>query len=71
MRLEPRLPADRERLRIRVEVREHVIEVDMRHATTTYCSFLVRERPADAGHRSAASRARQQRHAVDSLSPSR
>jgi alpha,alpha-trehalose phosphorylase len=32
----PRLPADWERLRFRVQVREQVVEVDMTHAATTY-----------------------------------
>jgi alpha,alpha-trehalose phosphorylase len=32
----PRLPAEWERLRFRVAVREQLIEVDMTHAGTTY-----------------------------------
>jgi alpha,alpha-trehalose phosphorylase len=36
VRFSPRLPAEWERLRFRVQVRGQVVEVDMRRATTTY-----------------------------------
>jgi alpha,alpha-trehalose phosphorylase len=36
VRFHPRLPAEWERLRFRVQVREQLIEVDMTHTETTY-----------------------------------
>jgi alpha,alpha-trehalose phosphorylase len=36
VRFHPRLPAEWERLRFRVQVREQLVEVDMTHAATTY-----------------------------------
>ena len=36
IRFSPRLPAEWERLRFRIQVREQLVEVDMTHAATTY-----------------------------------